>query len=338
MLRTTLALAFVGLVVVPSTSCRPAAVGKINHQGYVHEKYSYRLAPKDVSASGILLMDPDWLLDSHYAKKGKFVEKRTNEYMERLTVDGDNDGKWEFSGDVPIYDLRFLHRNRDAVIWLRTLPLSGWQRDKDLAVLMQSLVESVAGAGYERVRIHPKTVIVEEKRFAAVTVKSGPGRIADTDAFFAHVDVANLDQLRLQPDASTARVELVLLKPAVTHSVPRADGSKMELPVLMIAGYKNSPDAFDRDLPAFRELLGRLEVDGKQGLTPPTFSATPMAPAAPDPPVAPLPATTAPTAPAPASPDPNPATPATPPAEPSAAPPPAEAPPAAPTTPKLKSI
>lgn len=319
MLRIVVVLALLGTA-VPAASCRPPAVGSINHQGYRHEKYEYRVAPKVVSAAETSLMGPDWLLDNYYLKKGRFLEKTTNAYMERLVIDGDNDGKWEFNKDVPAYDLRFLHRNRDAVIWLRTIPLSGWEKDKDLAVLAQMCVESVAGGGYERVRIHPKTVIVEEKRFAAVATKRGVGRVADTEAFFIHVDVANIDQLRVQPDAYKARVEFVLLKPELTHSVDREDGSKMELPVLMVAGYKNTPDAFEQDLPAFREFLNRVEVKGKQGLSAPVLQATTPAVVAPATPAA---------APAPATPLPPGGVPA-PPAPPSA--PPIAPPPAPPTS------
>jgi hypothetical protein len=52
------------------------------------------------------------------------------------------------------------------------------------------MADEVAGAGYEAVRIHPGTVILSEKRFAAVFVERGTARLAELEAYVATVDVA----------------------------------------------------------------------------------------------------------------------------------------------------
>jgi hypothetical protein len=83
-------------------------------------------------------------------------------------------------------------------------------------------------------------------------------------AYVATIDVANIDQIKLTPASRHTRVQLVVARTNFAYEVSRM-GEKSTFPVLMMAGYANLPEDFDKDLDAFRRLLVRIDVEGKRG-------------------------------------------------------------------------
>jgi hypothetical protein len=46
-------------------------------------------------------------------------------------------------------------------------------------------------------------------------------------------------------------------------------GNPVKVPVVLVAGYANSPDNFAADEAAFRKFLGEIEIAGRRGITAP---------------------------------------------------------------------
>jgi hypothetical protein len=141
---------------------------------------------------------------------------------------------------------------------------------------------------------------VVEHRQAAVIVEQGPAIMAGRPAYAATLDVANVDQLKLDPGARTQRIQLVLMRAPNDEKIVRDEQDPrktLTYPVVVLAGYSNMPADFQTGLNDFHEFLRRLTVGAKSGLalnmTPSAPPAAPSAlPAAPAPPqVAPQPAT-----------------------------------------------
>jgi len=84
--------------------------------------------------------------------------------------------------------------------------------------------------------------------------------------------VANVDQLKLSPDSRWARANVVLLRPGYNWTQGRSDA-----PALLVLGYSNLPEDFDRQLPAFEKLVGHLELSESgpcfEAANPPRFWA-----------------------------------------------------------------
>jgi hypothetical protein len=158
---------------------------------------------------------------------------------------------------------------RDAVVFVRTLPIGGDLRDKDLRVLVQRYIDEVSGAGYEAVQLNGQTVVAEQ-RFAAELRERGNAKLAGQDAYQATFDVANVDQLKVSPNARRTRVRIVFARTPFEHVLPRTPGmiAGVKYPVLMVAGYATMPEDFDKDLPAFTNLLGRIQFGQTLGYTP----------------------------------------------------------------------
>lgn len=256
-------VALLSLPLFVFSACGRHGGGAFDARGYANEKLDYHvLGPSNA------LLGEEWQLDNFYQRRpgsaGDWIQKDANQYLADYELDLDGDGKPDKTHHTYLYDLRWTHRRHEAVIWLRTFPISRNMRDRELRVLMQGYIDEVAGAGYERVNIQSSRVDVLEKRFAAAQLDRGTARIAGLDAFISTVDVVNVDQEKITPGQNRTRVRLALMRmPQEVALIPQ--WANATFPVLMIAGYANLPNDFDTELAGFDRLLGSIEVNGKRG-------------------------------------------------------------------------
>ena len=239
--------------------CGTSARGTFGPQGFSQTVHGYR-----VKGEADQLLPEDWQVDNYYREGGKLKPKVGPFYMASYELDWNGDGIYDTTEEELGYDLRYTHRKRDAVIWLRTFPISTNLAEKDLRVLMQGYLDEVAGAGYEGVRLNADRNVVVEKRYAAELREKGEAKLAGMPAYAATFDVANIDQIKLTPSTRKSRVRVVLARTKFAYTSRKQRGS---LPVLLLAGYANLPEDFAQDLPAFEAFLQRIEVGGKAGFS-----------------------------------------------------------------------
>jgi hypothetical protein len=263
-------------------ACGPGARGAVSADGFLHNDYGYRVA---ASADGRVLPE-SWKLDNFYeadvidAETGqtkKVVKpKDGKDYVVDYQLDYDGDGEFESKVTELTYDLRYEHLVHDGVIFLRTIPISTDLKHKKLSVLMDRYVEQIAGAGYEVVNLNSQVNILVEKRYAAAHVSKVATKLADRDAFLAILDVANLDQIKVDPKARKERVELVLLHTdfAYKQSSSNQESEPRAFPVIMFVGYANKPDEFQAGQADFHDFLRRIEIAGHRGFEPPKLEVT----------------------------------------------------------------
>jgi hypothetical protein len=239
-------------------ACSTPKAGVLDAHGYVNSTYGYRVGLTDPEVFGA-----DWGVDN-FRKDGS--PKESGAYMTRFFLDLDGDGQVDEHQEEYLYDLRLKNKRSDAVIWLRSFPVSDDLKDKDLRVLMQSYVDEIAGAGYEAVRIHPMGWSTREVRYAAAVVERGPGQLASHPAYSTTLDIANIDQIKLTPGKFEKRVQLVIAAPPFVYTTgdPRY-GTERHFAVRLVVGYANLPEDFEKDLPTFQRFLERIEIKGKRG-------------------------------------------------------------------------
>lgn len=241
--------------------CRQqAAKSGFDHAGYTNGPHGYR-----VVATADSKLTNDWLLDNYYTRGTRLVLKDGDAYQVEYQLDTDGDGQGDQSETLPLYDLRYKHRQRDAVIWLRTFPISTDLREKELRVLLHRYVDEVAGAGYEAVQLHANRHIVSEKRYAAEVLEEGNASLAGVEAYEATIEVANVDRLKLEENRREVRVRLVLARPGFSIDVTRLGKRPVSFPVLLLAGYANLPGDFEQDSPAFESLLQQIAIHNQRG-------------------------------------------------------------------------
>jgi len=256
---------------------------KFDEWGFVHAEYAYRIVHRDEANGSVTqgLMDAAWLFDNIYSKDDQLRAKQTPEYTTKFEMDADGDGNVDFTETALLYDVRFKHRSHDAVIFVRSVPIPSDLAQKDLRVLVQRYIDEVSGAGYEAVQIRGVNKVAEQ-RFAAELRDRGPGRVAGQEAYQATFDVANVDQLRVSPTARRTRVRIVFVRTPFMHeSVAERAWKKHQFPVVLVAGYANLPEDFERDLPAFGDLLGRIKIGDAYGYEPGPQESVGVAAAAP---------------------------------------------------------
>ena len=157
--------------------------------------------------------------------------------------------------------------------------------NKDLRVLVQRYVDEVSGAGFEAVQLGPQTTILREKRFAAQTLSRGQLTIARQPAYETTFDVANVDEVAINKAARKTRVRIALIRTPFVYQTGPAGKPTAQFAVLMLAGYANLPEDFDKDLPDFERLMNRIQIGADVSATPVVLDplsvdATPRATAA----------------------------------------------------------
>ena len=245
-------------------ACGPPARDAVDPSGYRHPNYALA-----VSAKSGRLMPGGWILDNYYDAGSTSVvlkRKASGNYLVDYWLDVDGDGTYENIGKKEFaYELRFTHRRHDGRVFLRTIPLSPQYAEKKLNVLLNRYVEQVAGTGYEVV-VFGKNEYVQEKRYGVAVKDVQDSKLGRTKAIVAKLEVANLDQIEIDPKARKDQVVLVV---AHTNFAYTSKGRRGQLPVLLIAGYANQPEDFQNGLPDFWDFLNRIEISGNKGFAVP---------------------------------------------------------------------
>ncbi len=131
-------------------SCMTAA-GTFTPDRFAHNEYPYEVRYLEEGPKNLL--GADWRLDNYVWSRGTPTgEKQGRDYSVTREYDLDDDGNADVSVDEPYYDLLLEHRRKDAVIWLRSVPISNDDANKDLSVFAENYVESASGASGVLVR------------------------------------------------------------------------------------------------------------------------------------------------------------------------------------------
>jgi hypothetical protein len=206
------------------------------------------------------------------------VPKDTAEYLTNFHFDVDGDGSADTSEKDFLYELRFASLHNDGIIWLRTFPIATYDAQKELRVLMKEYIDGASVAGYEVVVFGGWAAGLVERRYAGKVLQEHETTLAGATAYEATVDVANVDRIKVEPDAVEKRVKMVLVRPGFTRTV-KSKNRKYQFPVLLLAGYSNNVKDFDATGKEFDEFLNRVVVAGRSGYSPPAPPVEPSAPA-----------------------------------------------------------
>jgi hypothetical protein len=265
----------VPFVVAPIAGCKPPLPPRFGAECYAQIDYPYGVQYVDREARS--LMPSGWRLDNYVfdAEGNVTAEKSADEYRTAVVWDSDGDGEHEGSGEIYLYELRFEHVVDAGLVWLRTVPLGGNEEHRALRVHARNYVAEVAGGSYVAVGLQG-TLRIEERRFASTVIEEGPTTVGDLEAYEITFDVADVDQLALDPEHRQRRVRIVIIRPDYTWTpgrravvlfetrrappMPRrARGdARYSFPVLMVVGYASHPDDFAEHEDDFRGLLERI--------------------------------------------------------------------------------
>lgn len=253
-------------LLVPLLGLITGCTGTSNFSGpaYAHEVHPYVVTYDDQTARSLL--GPEWILDNYQrvppAYEGGEAElkrKDTSEYTADYAFDLDDDGTYEDKEELPRFDLLFKHRKTNAEIWLSTVPLSREYSDKELRLLVDNYVDAMSGSGAVVFKLG-EGAGVEAKHYSARLLEQSEAKLSGFDALAATIEIANVDQLKLSPDARKEKVRVVLSRPNLWLVRERMPKPSVRYRVLMVVGYSNSPQDFEAQYPEFERFVGKIHV------------------------------------------------------------------------------
>jgi hypothetical protein len=269
------------LLVVLASALACAKPGVFRPDGYHNELYGYSIHYSDAAARAFV--SSDWVVDNYFAGPDGLPGKAKSDedYRRERTFELDNGAK--HTAKIDIYDLRLVHKKSSAVLWVRTVVLEPRDRERDLRVLMQEYAEELSGTGFFATDVGK--IKIGARQFATKITEARPTTLAGFEAFDGTIEIANVDQLRLDPASRSDMVRVIFARTPYVYSVE--DGyTSAKLPVLLVVGYLNNPTDFARQQPDFDRLLtlvdGSSAVQAPQpGAPAPAAASAPAASAAP---------------------------------------------------------
>lgn len=209
------------------------------------------------------VLPEDWRLDN-YRSRDRLKDGPS--YVVHRWMDLTGDGRADDLGVQPAYDLRFVSATHGGVMWTRVIPLPPALRARELRATMSDLIERMSGTGLASVDLGDVTV-GEAQTFATREVASQPRIVDGREAWEATIEIASVAQLQLSPDARWERARILLVR--VDFLTParggRADIHRTLLPALLMVGYANRPEDFERAVPQYESLVSRVRLDTPEG-------------------------------------------------------------------------
>ncbi len=280
----------VALLALASVGCAVPTPGAFTPAGFQHGDYALQVRAQADGA----IMPESWVLDNYYEETttapssttptaptaassgGADAPKLTTtttlklkdgpEYWASYYIDFDGDGNADKEWWDAAYALRYIHRETNGAIWLRAFPVSTRTGEKSLKALVENYVNGISGAGYDVVWVAWDTAVVSsaERTYASKIASGGAGTLGAQEMYEAIVDVANLDQLRLDPNHRYRRLHIVLARTPFTREFGPTSQT-VALPVLALAVHANTPDDFDKTQADFISMLSRIAMNGQVG-------------------------------------------------------------------------
>lgn len=221
---------------------------------------------------------PDgWVLENYHVDGAGHptTPKTGSDWQRTLSIDLD-DGK-PVDLTVDTYDLRFAHAETNATIWLRSIPVAPRAAKRDLQGVANDWAEGLSGTGFFALDAGP--VKVGAQQFATRIIRSRVGRIVGEPAFDVTVELANVDQLRLDPNFRSAIGRVVFARTKFEYGLKRFGDRPLALPIRWMIGYANNPRDFarqEKDFEGFLRLFApEFDVTPSTSAPPSTSGSTP---------------------------------------------------------------
>ncbi len=203
MMRSFMSL--LALVMLPVACVTP---GKIGPQGYRHEKLGYSIPY--AQGEDRVFINASWKLETNTEGQPYYKDNRS------YRVDVKSLNGREDSISVQDVDLIFKHRQTNGVISVQSAPLADSVSDKKLPILAKDHVERLSGLYYASLG-QGGTRVGIGKNLVTNIIESKSGTLGTAETYEAVVDVANAEQLKLNPDHRLMRYKMVLIRPKASE-------------------------------------------------------------------------------------------------------------------------
>jgi hypothetical protein len=290
--------------------------GAWDKAGYTHTLYGYGVPYRDPDKQ--MLVGADWDLDNYTRdSSGFYAEKVGKEYRASRSEDIDGDGTISPGEkiDEAIFDLKWVSKTTNGVIWTKAHPILKRNAGQPLELILDNYADSMSGAGlYAQGNLFGIEQVMVRNFMSFLTSRS-IGQVGSAPSLFGAIEIGETERLRQDPQHRSGKLKLGFVKfhyfvpleaqtggssgaPQTEH-VASKPTSKDPWPQvshkgrpceertgLLIAGYYNAPKYFDAGLPDFDALAARITFPDAEALPVPALTET--SPASPAPAATPM--------------------------------------------------
>jgi hypothetical protein len=244
---------FCGLGLAAS-ACVPKA-GRLEINRYQSEEYPYAVFYVP-DGDPVKPLGGDWRVDNFaYEAGNRYTPKQGPDYVVERRYDISGDGVPDVAKLEPFYDLLLEHGQKDASMWIRTVPVPAKDKDKELAALAERYVESVSGNGMVAVRFGAEEPAGSVgKSFASRVLHTQSCTVSKRDAYRIDFEVASVGQAQLSDQARWQRGAVAFVRTGYGHRVTNGSGHA-DYPAMMAIGISARPEDFAALEPDFERLL-----------------------------------------------------------------------------------
>jgi hypothetical protein len=245
------------------TAC--VSTGKLDSQGFTHEKLGYVLPY--AKANEKVFINSSWTLETNSQGQPSPKDNSTS----RLDVQSYSGHKETIT--VQDLDLVFKHRETNGVIAVQSAPLGETLAYKKLPILAKDYVERLSGLYYAPL-VEGGGRIGRGKNYVTNIVEGQSGTLGTAETYEAVVDVANAEQLKLNPEHRLMRYKMVIIRPKAPEGwkdVRDTYGKKVDpkdryveetYPALIVLTYAMDHAFYQDYLPDFEALVRRFKLRG----------------------------------------------------------------------------
>jgi hypothetical protein len=233
-----------GLVVGVAAACGCAPVaGGFRADGF-HEA-DLPVSVRFTDPASRSFVGPDWRVDNFLLKKdGSFGDAKTAEgYLYNREIDVDGDGRPETKESL-VYDLKLINRVTTSAIWMQTVLLAMADKDRSLTSFLDDFVEALSGTGLYRAGAPVPRLVGRTKSYGARLVASKEGTTGGFPSLDATIELVNLDQLKVDPNAKSSIGRVVFVRTDYPHAFRQGD-NRYETRAMVVLGCESVPRDFD---------------------------------------------------------------------------------------------
>jgi len=243
------------LLVLPA--CGPSAKGEIRDDGLFIDPCGYCISfaqkPDKVFINNDWLVD-DWIYESGF---GGYTKKKGKEYYGNILTDADDDGTMESTPGY-FFDLKLINKKTNGVIWIQTFDMPAKHEQKQLDVLLDNYVDSLAGTGYYIEGNIYSLLHSKERKYATKIVQQQTTTLGNRNAIRARIEIADIDQQKFNPDTPVDLLEVVILKVPIEKMLYNPNvglNTTKKGKAILLLGYLNSAPHFEEYLDDFDVFL-----------------------------------------------------------------------------------
>ncbi len=247
------------LLVLTATTLLACAGAPFNASGYKHPTHPLAVRYHDAGAK--VFISKDWRIDNYILGEhgAPMVAKDGDDYKIVRNVDFDGDGVPDRQ-KVHRFELKLVHRSNDSVIWMRLIPLAKGDEGLELRVFVDRYVEALTGTGFFAEDLPSGKAKARAQRFAAKVLDVKSRTLGQVEALQADIELANVDQLRLDPASRHAKIRVIFARPGFADTVQGSVRFDIQAPVLVAVGFFSGPGTFDGSVRDFESFVGAVEL------------------------------------------------------------------------------